>query len=62
MMLFSTLGEMLAMSDMKKEEVAEQISPEAMNKLGSNETIIGVPSNCAVDDGEGEGSPGKFPS
>jgi hypothetical protein len=41
MMLLSTLGEMLAMSDMKKEEVAEQVSPEAMNKLCSNETTVG---------------------
>jgi hypothetical protein len=31
-----------------------------MNKLCSNETTIGVPSNCAVDDGEGEGSPKKI--
>jgi hypothetical protein len=48
MMLLSTLGEMLGMSDMKKEEVAEQISPEAVNKLCRNETTVGVPSNCAV--------------
>jgi hypothetical protein len=56
----STLGEMLAMSDMKKEEAADQISPEASNKLCSNEATVGVPSNCAVDDGEGEGSPRKI--
>jgi hypothetical protein len=60
MMLLSTLGEMLAMSYMKKEKVAEQISTEAMNKLCSNETTVGVPSNCAVDDCEGEGSPRKI--
>ncbi|TVU48419.1 hypothetical protein EJB05_08055 [Eragrostis curvula] len=52
----STLGEMLAMSDMKKEEVADQISPEATNQLCNNEPTVGVPSNCAVDDGEGESS------
>jgi hypothetical protein len=48
MMLLSTLGEMLGMSDMKKEVVAEQISAEAVNKLCRNETTVGVPSNCAV--------------
>ncbi|GJN09112.1 hypothetical protein PR202_ga27088 [Eleusine coracana subsp. coracana] len=56
----STLGEMLAMSDMKKEEVADQISPEATNRLCSNEPTVRVQSSCAVDDGEGESSPRKI--
>jgi hypothetical protein len=56
----STLGEMLAMSDMKKEEVSDQIYPEATNKLCSNEITVGVSSNSAVGDGEGESSPGKI--
>ncbi|KAK3148395.1 hypothetical protein QOZ80_3BG0294510 [Eleusine coracana subsp. coracana] len=56
----STLGEMLAMSDMKKEEVADQISPEATNRLCSNEPTARVQSSCVVDDGEGESSPRKI--
>ncbi|KAK8446808.1 hypothetical protein SEVIR_9G547500v4 [Setaria viridis] len=52
----STLGEMLAMPDMKKEEVADQASPDATSQLCSNEPTVGVSSNCAVGDGEGESS------
>nr|CAB3497103.1 unnamed protein product [Digitaria exilis] len=52
----STLGEMLAMADMKKEEVAEQASQDATSRLCSNEPTVGVSSNCAADDGEGENS------
>ena len=52
----STLGEMLAMPDMKKEEVADQASPDATKQLCSNEPTVGVSSNCVVDDGEGESS------
>ncbi|KAL6902342.1 hypothetical protein ACP4OV_005218 [Aristida adscensionis] len=50
----STLGEMLAMPDMKKEEVADQVSPDATNQ--SCEPRVGVPSNHAIDNGEGESS------
>lgn len=52
----STLGEMLAMPDMKKEEVADQSSPDATNKLCSNEPTVGVSSNCAIDESEGVSS------
>ncbi|CAL4937604.1 unnamed protein product [Urochloa decumbens] len=52
----STLGEMLAMPDMKKEEVADRASPAATSQLCSNQPTVGVTSNCAVDDGEGESS------
>lgn len=50
----STLGEMLAMPDMKKEEAAEQASPDATHQLC--EPTVGVSSNCAVGEGEGESS------
>ncbi|XP_062191191.1 uncharacterized protein LOC133894984 isoform X2 [Phragmites australis] len=56
----STLGEMLAMPDLKKEELVDQVSPHATNQLCSNELRLGVPSNCYVDDGEGESSPRKI--
>ncbi|KAL6660318.1 hypothetical protein ACP70R_002440 [Stipagrostis hirtigluma subsp. patula] len=56
----STLGEMLAMPDMKKEEVADQVSSEATIQSCSNEPRVGVPSNCAVDDGVGESSHRKI--
>ncbi|CAN6296564.1 unnamed protein product [Urochloa humidicola] len=52
----STLGEMLAMPDMKKEEVADRTSPDATSQLCSNQPTVGVSSNCVVDDGEGESS------
>ncbi|CAN6302338.1 unnamed protein product [Urochloa humidicola] len=57
----STLGEMLAMPDMKKEEVADRASPDATSQLCSNQPTVGVSSNgpssnCAVDDSEGESS------
>jgi len=52
----STLGEMLAMPDMKKEDVADQASPDVTRQLCSNEPTVGVSSNCVVDDGEGESS------
>ncbi|XP_021301705.1 uncharacterized protein LOC110429684 isoform X1 [Sorghum bicolor] len=51
----STLGEMLAMPDMKKEEVADQASPDA-NTHQLCEPTGGVSSNSAVDEGEGERS------
>lgn len=51
----STLGEMLAMADMKKEEVADQASPDATTHRLCEPTV-GVSSNCAVDEGEGESS------
>ncbi|OEL27394.1 hypothetical protein BAE44_0011587 [Dichanthelium oligosanthes] len=50
----STLGEMLAMPDMKKGEAADQASPDATNHLCSNEPTVSISSNCAVDNGEGE--------
>lgn len=50
----STLGEMLAMPDMKKEEAADQASPDATHQLC--EPTVGVSSNCAVGEGEGESS------
>ncbi|KAL6649197.1 hypothetical protein ACP70R_013421 [Stipagrostis hirtigluma subsp. patula] len=56
----STLGEMLAMPDMKKEEVADQVSSEATIQSCRNEPRVGVPSNCAVDDGVGESSHRKI--
>ncbi|CAN6285715.1 unnamed protein product [Urochloa humidicola] len=52
----STLGEMLAMPDMKKEEVADRASPDATSQLCSSQPTVGVSSNCAVDDSEGESS------
>ncbi|XP_062195908.1 uncharacterized protein LOC133899031 isoform X2 [Phragmites australis] len=52
----STLGEMLAMPDLIKEELSDQVPLHATNQLCSNEPRLGVPSNCYVDDGEGESS------
>ncbi|KAJ1298833.1 hypothetical protein BS78_01G484000 [Paspalum vaginatum] len=52
----STLGEMLAMPDMKKEELADQASPDVTRQLCSNGPTVGVSSNCTVDEGEGESS------
>uniref|UniRef100_A0A0A9D908 Uncharacterized protein n=1 Tax=Arundo donax TaxID=35708 RepID=A0A0A9D908_ARUDO len=49
----STLGEMLAMPDLKKEELADQVPPHATNQLCSNERRLGVPSNHYIDNGEG---------
>uniref|UniRef100_A0A0E0GGN4 DUF4378 domain-containing protein n=1 Tax=Oryza nivara TaxID=4536 RepID=A0A0E0GGN4_ORYNI len=51
----STLGEMLAMSDMKKKGAAEQVVTNTSNQLCSNEPRLAVPSKCSVD-GDGESS------
>jgi hypothetical protein len=45
----STLGEMLAMSDMKKEEVVDQLAANASNQVCGNELTLDVPSNCSID-------------
>nr|BAK01535.1 predicted protein [Hordeum vulgare subsp. vulgare] len=56
----STLGEMLAMSDMKKEDVVDQVAPNASSQLCGNEPRVAVPSNCSVDGAEGENSNKKI--
>ncbi|XP_044982917.1 uncharacterized protein LOC123449683 isoform X1 [Hordeum vulgare subsp. vulgare] len=56
----STLGEMLAMSDMKKEDVVDQVVPNASSQLCGNEPRVAVPSNCSVDGAEGENSNKKI--
>lgn len=55
----STLGEMLAMSDMKKEDV-DQVATNAGSQLCGNEQRVAVPSNCSVDGAEGESSSKKI--
>lgn len=50
----STLGEMLAMSDVKKEEVADQVVTNSSKPLCGNEPRLAVPSNCSIDGGQGE--------
>ncbi|XP_037423159.1 uncharacterized protein LOC119287674 [Triticum dicoccoides] len=52
----STLGEMLAMSDMKKEDVVDQVATNGGSQLCGNEQRVAVPSNCSVDGAEGESS------
>ncbi|XP_015689761.2 uncharacterized protein LOC102706550 [Oryza brachyantha] len=49
----STLGEMLAMSDMKKKGAAEQAVTNTSDQLCTNEPRHTVPSKCSVD-GDGE--------
>uniref|UniRef100_M8CX60 DUF3741 domain-containing protein n=1 Tax=Aegilops tauschii TaxID=37682 RepID=M8CX60_AEGTA len=56
----STLGEMLAMSDMKKEDVVDQVATNASSQLCGNEPRVAVPSNCSVDGAEGESSSNKI--
>lgn len=56
----STLGEMLAMSDMKKEDVVDQVATNAGSQLCGNEPRVAVPSNCSVDGAEGESSSKKI--
>ncbi|KAF0913714.1 hypothetical protein E2562_024596 [Oryza meyeriana var. granulata] len=51
----STLGEMLAMSDMKKKVAAEQVVTDTSDQLCNNEPRLAVPSKCSID-GDGESS------
>ncbi|KAL5218391.1 hypothetical protein ABZP36_019075 [Zizania latifolia] len=45
----STLGDLLAMSDMKTKEDAEQVVTGTSNQLCSNEPRLVVPSKCYID-------------
>ena len=56
----STLGEMLAMSDMKREDVVDQVATNASSQLCGNEPRVAVPSNCSVDGAEGKSSSNKI--
>lgn len=56
----STLGEMLAMSDMKKEEVVDQVATNASDQLGGNKPRLAVASNRSIDGAEGETSMKKI--
>ncbi|CAM0870703.1 unnamed protein product [Alopecurus aequalis] len=53
----STLGEMLAVSEMRKEEtVVDQVLTNASNQLRGNEPRLAVPSTSSIDGSEGETS------
>uniref|UniRef100_A0ACD5WIV1 Uncharacterized protein n=1 Tax=Avena sativa TaxID=4498 RepID=A0ACD5WIV1_AVESA len=52
----STLGEMLAMSDMKKEEAVDQVASNGSNQLCGNKPRLAVASNRSIDDAEEETS------
>lgn len=56
----STLGEMLAMSDMKKEDAIDQVATNSSSQLCGNEPRVAVPSNCSVDGAEGDSSSKKI--
>uniref|UniRef100_J3LJW9 Uncharacterized protein n=1 Tax=Oryza brachyantha TaxID=4533 RepID=J3LJW9_ORYBR len=49
----STLGEMFAMSDMKKKETTEQAVTDTSDQLCTNEPRLAVSCKCSVD-GDGE--------
>ncbi|KAM0845311.1 hypothetical protein ACQ4PT_056470 [Festuca glaucescens] len=56
----STLGEMLAMSDMKKEEVVDQVAANASIQVRGDEPRLDVPCNCCIDGAQGETSINKI--
>jgi hypothetical protein len=51
---------MLAISEMKKEEVVDQVATNASNQLCGNKSRLAVPSNCSTDGAQGEASTKKI--